>query len=83
MKGAWPRTVISASIHTVIAMSLLEAVQEKLRKEGINDIPRTVKNIIEFAERHGADIDIRVEVPRPRDPILYINGKPVVAWIKL
>jgi len=65
-------------------MSLLEAVQEKLKKGGMDgEIPKTVKNIIEFAERHGADIDIRVEVPRPRDPVLYINGKPVVAWIKL
>jgi len=47
------------------------------------EIPKSVKDIIEFAERHGADVKVEVVVPRPRDPILYINGKPVVAWIKL
>jgi len=65
-------------------MSLLEVVQKKLKKEGMDgDVPKTVKSIIEFAERHGADVKVEVVVPRPRDPILYINGKPVVAWIKL
>ena len=65
-------------------MSLLETVQEKLKRGGMDgEIPKSVKNIIEFAERHGADVKVEVVVPRPRDPILYINGKPVVAWIKL
>ena len=65
-------------------MSLLETVQKKLKKEGMDgEIPKSVKDIIEFAERHGADVKVEVVVPTPRDPILYINGKPVVAWIKL
>jgi len=65
-------------------MSLLEVVEQKLKEKGVDaGIPKTVKGIIEFAEKHGANIDIQVEVPRPRDPVLIINGKVVASWIKL
>ena len=64
-------------------MSLVEVVEQKLREKGITEIPKTIKSVIEFAERHGANIDIQVEVPRPRDPVLIINGRVVASWIKL
>jgi len=65
-------------------MSFVEVVEKKLKEKGVDaGIPKTVKSIIEFAERHGADVKVEVEVPRPRDPILIINGKVVASWIKL
>jgi ribosomal protein S10 len=64
-------------------MSLLETVQQKLKKKGITELPKSIKNIIEFAERHGADVKVEVEVPRPRDPVLLINGRVAASWIKL
>jgi len=65
-------------------MSLLETVQEKLKEKGMDgEVPRSIRSIIEFAERHGADVKVEVEVPRPRDPVLIINGRVVASWIKL
>ena len=64
-------------------MSLVEVVEQKLKEKGVTEIPKTIRSIIEFAERHGANIDIQVEVPRPRDPVLIVNGKVVASWIKL
>jgi hypothetical protein len=64
-------------------MSLLEAVEQKLKEKGITEIPKSIKSIIEFAEKHGADVKVEVEIPRPRDPVLIINGRVVASWIKL
>jgi hypothetical protein len=63
-------------------MSLVEVVEKKLREKGITEIPKTVRSIIEFAEKQ-ADVKVEVEVPRPRDPVLIINGRVVASWIKL
>jgi hypothetical protein len=63
-------------------MSLVEVVEQKLREKGITEIPKTVRSIIEFAEKQ-ADVKVEVEVPRPRDPVLIINGRVVASWIKL
>jgi hypothetical protein len=64
-------------------MSLVEVVEQKLREKGITEIPKSIRGIIEFAEKHGADVKVEVEVPRPRDPVLIINGRVVASWIKL
>jgi hypothetical protein len=64
-------------------MSLVEVVEQKLREKGITEIPKSIRSIIEFAEKHGADVKVEVEVPRPRDPVLIINGRVVASWIKL
>jgi hypothetical protein len=65
-------------------MSLVEVVEKKLKEKGVDaGIPKTVKSIVEFAERHRANIDIQIEVPRPKDPVLIINGKVVASWISI
>ncbi len=71
--------------YRLYAMSLAETVIEKVEGRIRESIPKTVKNIIEFAIKHGvssSEIDV-VKPTRARDPILCVKGRPVASWIKI
>ena len=61
-----------------MSVSVLEEVRER-----VGEPPATIKAIIELAERQGRRV--RVEYPRRarRDPLLYVDGKLVAAWLPL
>ena len=54
---------------------------EKVRRELGEEPPKTVRGIVELAERRG--LRVRVVKPSPRDPLLYVDGGLVAAWLRL
>jgi len=65
-------------------MSLAEAIIERVEGRIRESAPKTVKDIVEFAVKHGVSTsEIDVVEPTTRDPILYVKGKSVASWIKM
>lgn len=65
-------------------MSQIVVVEERVDKGMEEGVSKTVKNMIREIVDSGVDIsNIRIQRPRPRDPILYVNGRPVLAWVRL
>jgi len=65
-------------------MSLAETVIKRVEERIEESVPKTVKDLIEFAVKHGVATDeIDIVKPTTRDPILYVKKKPVASWIKI
>ncbi|MEM2189450.1 MAG: hypothetical protein QXG35_09005 [Nitrososphaerota archaeon] len=64
-------------------MSVLEQVR---RVGGVEEAPKPIEELINrLLERGVRANDIAVVRPRPRsgDPILYVRGEAVAAWLKV
>jgi len=62
-----------------MSVALEEGIER--RASGLEGAPRTVIEIAEAALRHG--VSVSVVRPAPRDPVLYVGGRAVAAWLQI